>query len=110
MFKTFVFLIFLFRVVHVCKVSVPGNVALASFIGHAGEINSVCWSPDGRLLSSCSDDATAKVWTVDKGLIHDLRGHVKEVFCSCWSIVGSGTPNAVLLLCTASFDGTVKVR
>jgi transducin (beta)-like 1 len=52
------------RVIHVCKVGVQGNAALATFIGHSNEINSVCWSPDGRLIASASDDATAKVCSV----------------------------------------------
>lgn len=97
------------RVIHVCKVGVPGNAALVAFRGHSNEINSVCWSPDGRLVASSSDDATAKVWSVDKGLLHDMRGHVKEVFSACWTVMSAGTTNAVPLLCTASFDGTVKV-
>lgn len=98
-----------YRVIHVCKVGVTGNAALATFIGHSNEINSVSWSPDGRLVASSSDDATAKVWSVEKGLVHDLRGHVKEVFSSCWTVMSPGTVNAITLLCTASFDGTVKV-
>lgn len=99
-----------FRVIHVCKVSIQGNGTVATFIGHTNEINSVCWSSDGRLVASGSDDATAKVWSIEKKLmLHDLRGHVKEVFSACWTVMSKGTVNAVAFLCTASFDGTTKV-
>lgn len=96
------------RVIHVCQVSVHGNAAQVTFIGHSSEINSISFSPDGRRLASSSDDATAKIWSVDKGLVHDLRGHVKEVFSSSWASIGNDE-NSLTMLCTASFDGTVKV-
>jgi transducin (beta)-like 1 len=38
---------------------------LLHFAAHADEVNAVRWDPSGRLLASCSDDATAKVWAFD---------------------------------------------
>ena len=79
----------------------------------------MCWSPGGTYLASCSDDFTAKIWSVEispniraDGLIHDLRGHSKEIYTVRWTPTGphSMNPEKPLLLCTASFDGTVKVR
>lgn len=65
----------------------------------------------GELLASCSDDSTAKIWTAEQGLKYDLRGHLKEIFTLRWTPTGpaSAHPDKPLLLCTASFDGTVKV-
>jgi transducin (beta)-like 1 len=37
---------------------------LATLEGHAKEINAIKWSPHSNLLCSCSDDETAKIWTV----------------------------------------------
>lgn len=81
-------------------------------MGHEDEVNSVCWAPGGHLLASCSDDSTAKVWVVDEGQRFDLRGHEKEIYTVRWTPGGPGSahPENPLYLCTASFDGTVKVR
>lgn len=62
-------------------------------------------------MASCSDDSTAKIWTIENELKHDLKGHTKEIFSTKWTPTGPGSPNPEkkLYLCTASFDGTVKV-
>jgi len=41
----------------------------------------------------------------------DLKGHGKEIYTTRWTPTGPGSANASkpLWLCTASFDGTVKV-
>ena len=45
------------------------------------------------------------------GLKHDLNGHKKEIYTVRWTPTGPGSahPDSPLHLCTASFDGTVKV-
>lgn len=87
--------------------------ALCTFEGHTDEVNCIAWSPGGQFLASCSDDSTAKVWTVAGGgrLVCDLRGHSKEIYTVRWTPSGPGTaqPDSPLRLCSASFDGTVKV-
>ena len=35
---------------------------LFSCIGHSGNIASIAWRPDGKLLASASGDKTARVW------------------------------------------------
>lgn len=70
------------------------------------------WDPSGRLLASCSDDATAKVWSPGGAApVHSLTAHAKEVYTLAWSPTGAGSPNPGLglMLATASFDGTAKV-
>ena len=106
------------RSIHLCSVSSTTSSATRTFIGHTDEVNGVCWSPGGTYLASCSDDFTAKIWSVEispniraDGLIHDLRGHSKEIYTVRCTPTGphSTNPEKPLLLCTASFDGTVKV-
>jgi transducin (beta)-like 1 len=100
--------------IHVCSVPADGIKPIRTFVGHTDEVNAVCWSPGGRFLASCSDDSTAKIWSVENGgatgLVHDLRGHLKEIYTVRWTPTGpaSANPTKPLLLCTASFDGTVK--
>lgn len=80
--------------------------------GHKTEVNAVSWSPDGTMLASCSDDGTAKIWTMEEGLKFDLVGHSKEIFNIKWTPTGPGSanPEKPLYLCSASFDGSVKVN
>ena len=52
--------------IHICKVSSSESTPYRTLIGHKDEVNAVCWSPGGA-LASCSDDSTAKIWSVDKG-------------------------------------------
>jgi transducin (beta)-like 1 len=99
------------RTIRICRVSDEGVSAYRVLEGHLDEVNSINWSPDGTLLASCSDDGTAKIWTIDNGLKHNLVGHAQEIYTVRWTPTGRGTnrPNDPLYLCTASFDGTVKV-
>ncbi len=98
--------------IHVCNFSSEDNKPIATFIGHKDEVNTVCWSPSGKFLASCSDDRTAKLWTLENGLVHDLVGHSKEIYTIRWCTSPVTTPFTTFgneLLCTASFDGSVRV-
>ncbi|TMW60076.1 hypothetical protein Poli38472_000118 [Pythium oligandrum] len=106
--------------------------------GHKDAINSVKWDPSGRLLASCSDDYTVKIWDparaaalMDNGsagpeadgsssetggnsknmFLHSFEEHTKEVYTFRWSRTGPGSalPNGPLTLASASFDTTVKL-
>ena len=63
------------RSINICQVSsAEDNIAMKKLEGHLDEVNAVCWSPGGMLLASCSDDSTAKIWTIEEGLKYDLQG------------------------------------
>ncbi len=102
--------------IHICSVSSAGSSSTRTLLGHKNEVNAVCWSPDGKLLASCSDDGTAKIWEPSNtsnttGIKFDLVGHQKEIYTVRWTPGGPGSsnPDVPLYLCTASFDGSVNV-
>lgn len=98
------------NMIYVCKVG--ENRPVKTFAGHQGEVNCVKWDPTGSLLASCSDDNTAKIWSMKQDVyVHDLKEHSKEIYTIRWSPTGAGTnnPNQQLVLASASFDSTVKI-
>ncbi|KAK9285085.1 hypothetical protein L1049_024270 [Liquidambar formosana] len=98
------------NMIYVCKIG--ENRPIKNFAGHQGEVNCVKWDPTGSLLASCSDDITAKIWSMkQEKFVHDLKEHSKEIYTIRWSPTGAGTnnPNQQLVLASASFDSTVKL-
>lgn len=85
---------------------------IKTFQGHQNEVNAIKWDPQGRLLASCSDDMTLKIWTLSRdSWVHNLQAHLKEIYTIKWSPTGPGTnnPNSNLILASASFDSTVRL-
>lgn len=83
-----------------------------TFVGHINEVNAIKWCPSGRLLASCSDDMTLKIWSMSQdSTVHDFQAHQKEIYTIKWSPTGPATanPNLNLLLASASFDSTVRL-
>ena len=99
------------KLIHVCKVG--DATPVRTFKGHRDEVNAIKWDPTGTLLASCSDDYTAKIWSLDSGhnsCAHDLCEHTKEIYTIRWSPTGPGTDNSgIPMLASASFDATVKL-
>jgi len=70
----------------------PGAVVTLS--GHAGEVNGVAWSSDGKQLATCSADHTARIWAFageTAAQAHELRGHTREVYTVQWCPVSSSS-------------------
>lgn len=100
------------KTVHICKVGSPKPLKV--LVGHEDEVNAVKWSPCRKMLASCSDDCTAKVWDIDSDRstpLFDLSAHKQEIYTVKWSPTGPGSVNESRkgLLATASFDGTVRL-
>ncbi len=78
-------------------------VAVHTLEGHAGDVNSVAFSPDGSLLASGSANGHVRLWRTDDGsLLHDLEGHSDDVRSVTFAPNGDR-------LASASEDGTVRI-
>jgi WD40 repeat protein len=80
-----------------------GGDPLQTFEGHAYQVNSLAFSPDGELLVSGSRDQKVRVWRVMDGeLLTMLEGHDAEVTSVAFSPDGR-------TFASGSLDGTVIV-
>ncbi|KAH7886002.1 WD40 repeat-like protein [Phlebopus sp. FC_14] len=100
------------RVVHV--VSLSGTKPLRTLRGHTGEINMIKCNPSRTCLASCSDDATARIWSIEN--IHAeksfpasviLQGHKQCLTSIKWC--PHNLPGGHELVATASFDCTARL-
>jgi WD40 repeat protein len=82
---------------------VDSKQTLNSFPAHSGRIDALRFSPDGKLLASCSADGTSILWGTDTFSARSiLRGHTDDVHALAF--LPDGT-----ILATASFDSTVQL-
>lgn len=71
--------------------------------GHGGAVKGVVWSPDGKILASCSNDPTIRLWDTASGrLVRELKGHSSYVDGVAWS------PDS-RWLCSGSWDKTINL-
>jgi WD40 repeat protein/class 3 adenylate cyclase len=71
--------------------------------GHNGSINTLSWSPDGRLIATGGGEAAVRIWNADTGaLVTQLLGHTGGLVNVDWA------PDSHRLLTTAS-DGIAKI-
>jgi WD40 repeat protein len=76
---------------------------LIAQVNHTARINSIVFSPDGRLIATAGSDHTVKVWDAARGmLIRNLEGHAGEVRSVAFSRDGQR-------IVSAAHDATVRV-
>ena len=83
------------------KSSTPPDLIIQN--GHADNVRAVVFSPDGKLLVSCSVDKTVKVWdAVSRRLIRTLEGHTDSVTSVAFSPDGK-------TIASGGSDQTIKL-
>ncbi len=74
-----------------------------TYPGHAGPVNSVAWSSDGKRIASGSNDKTVQVWDASTGNpLLTYKGHTGPVNSVAWSSDGKR-------IASGSADKTVQV-
>lgn len=84
---------------------------IRTLIGHTNWVNSVAFSPDGKLLLSGGADCTIKLWQVHTGIeIQTFKGHSDPVSSVAYSPRTATTNNQERqLIASGSNDYTIKL-
>ncbi|WP_138499488.1 serine/threonine-protein kinase [Nostoc sp. PA-18-2419] len=85
---------------------------IRTLTGHTNWVNSVAFSPDGKLLVSGSADCTIKLWQVHTGIeIQTFTGHFDPVSSVAYSSRTATTTNSQerQLVASGSNDCTIKL-
>jgi tetratricopeptide (TPR) repeat protein/DNA-binding beta-propeller fold protein YncE len=85
------------------KIKEASDILLKTLKGHADNVRSVSFSPDGKHLASGSSDKTIKLWSITDGnLIKTLEGHSNGVMSVAFSPDGK-------YIASGSSDKTIKL-
>ena len=58
---------------------VPSRKTLRILSGHRWATRGVCVSKDGKLVVSCGDDATVRLWTLPKAQMGDMSDPTRKI-------------------------------
>jgi eukaryotic-like serine/threonine-protein kinase len=88
---------------------------VAHFSGHEKFIYKVVFSPDSRILASCSADRTVRLWQIDRGTCQVLRGHTDAIFAAAFHPDGTrlatgGRDGAILLWDLARGEDVARLQ
>eukprot|EP00040_Diaphanoeca_grandis_P015807 m.81094 g.81094 ORF g.81094 m.81094 type:complete len:474 (-) comp25384_c0_seq1:119-1540(-) len=77
--------------------------------GHTDEVNAIRWDSEGAYLASCSDDCSAKIWSLElDSPLHTLN-HADKIYSLKWGPKADEKEERKLMLASASFDHTTKI-
>ena len=72
-----------------CIMILKGEVQQSPFKGHAGNVLSVAYSPDGNQIASSSSDEQVQVWEVATGSRRTFRTEIRRIKCVAFSPDGT---------------------
>jgi WD40 repeat protein len=84
--------------------NLSGSGARVALHGHAGRVNSIGWSPDGKEVVTASDDGTARIWDSGTGALRlTVAGQA-----GAKSVQAQFSPDGTAVM-TVQDDGAVRV-
>ncbi len=78
------------------------NLTPIILAGHSERVTDIGWSPDSKILASCSVDQTVCLWRANGVPLSLLKGHLSDVTCLAWSPDGSR-------LASGAADNTIRL-